>query len=317
MPGIAKLGHIALVTPDLEESAWFFRDVIGLREVDRDENGPDGEATVYLRGVRDWEHHTLSLTRGARAEVDHVGWRTREPEDVAAFADRLEAEGTDVDWLDPGHETGQGEAVRFRIPPGHTFELYFDVEKPQAPDEVRSRLKNRVYSVGEGGPIMPRRIDHVNLHGDDVHATHDWLCDVLGFQLNEYVTDESGERRGGWLSTNPLVHTVAYGEDQHGGGRTLHHLAYYLDSLGDLMNAGDVIREHGVEVEGGPGKHGITQANFMYIRDPGSDHRIELFNGGYQVWDPDWEAIEWDPDEAAVGLTWFGSTPGQETTPFR
>lgn len=29
LPEISKLGHVALVTPDLEKSLWFFRDVIG------------------------------------------------------------------------------------------------------------------------------------------------------------------------------------------------------------------------------------------------------------------------------------------------
>jgi catechol 2,3-dioxygenase len=30
LPEIAKLGHVALVTPDLEKYLWFFRDFIGL-----------------------------------------------------------------------------------------------------------------------------------------------------------------------------------------------------------------------------------------------------------------------------------------------
>lgn len=309
-PEIAKLGHVALVTPDLEESCWFFRDVIGLKEVER------VDETVYLRAQRDWEHHTLSLTAGDRAELDHVGWRTREPEHVEAFAERLEAEGTEVTRLDAGAETGLGEAIRFRSPGGHRYEVYFDVEKPASPAETRSRLKNRVYSMADATASIPRRIDHVNLHGPDVPANHDWHRETLGFQLNEYVLDDAGTVRGGWLSTNSLVHTLAYGLEEK-QEPTLHHFSYYLDSLGDMMNAADVVREHGVDVEGGPGKHGITQANFLYIKDPGSGHRIELFNGGYQIFDPDWEPVEWDAEEAAVGLTWFGSTPSQETTPVR
>lgn len=309
-PRIAKLGHVELVTPDQEESLWFFRDVIGLKEVER-----VGD-TVHLRAQRDWEHHTLSLTAGARAELDHVGWRTDEPADVEAFAERLEAEGTTVERLDPGEETGIGEAIRFRTPAGHRYELYHDVDTSPPPEEVRSRLKNRVYSMADASGSIPRRIDHVNLHGPDVDAIHDWHREVLGFQLNEYVLDEAGEVHAGWLSTNSLVHTLAYGLEQS-GEPTLHHVAYYLDSLGDMMNAADVVREHGVEVEGGPGKHGITQANFMYMKDPGSGHRLELFNGGYQIFDPAWEPIEWDAEEAAEGLTWFGSTPSQESTPVR
>jgi catechol 2,3-dioxygenase-like lactoylglutathione lyase family enzyme len=43
MVEIAKLGHVALVTPDVEGSLQFWRDVVGLDEVDR-----DGE-TGFLR----------------------------------------------------------------------------------------------------------------------------------------------------------------------------------------------------------------------------------------------------------------------------
>ena len=311
VPPVAKLGHVAAETPDLEESVWFFRDVIGLKEVERVDD------TVYLRAQRDWEHHTLSLTAGEEATVDHVGWRTEEPEHVDAFAERLAEAGVETETVEPNEEAGQGRAIRFRVPSGHIFELYYDVEKPQTTEERRSRLKNRVYSLADASASIPRRIDHVNLHGPDVPATHDWLQDVLGFQMNEYVLDDEGEVRGGWLSTNSLVHTLAYGSEKHGDEATFHHIAFYLDSMGDMMNAADVVREHGVEVEGGIGKHGITQANFLYVRDPGSGHRVELFNGGYQIWDPDWEPIEWDAEEAQVGLTWFGSTPTQETTPCR
>jgi len=308
-PEIAKLGHVALVTPSLEDSVWFFRDVIGLREVER-----EGD-TVFLRGLRDWEHHTLSLTEGDRAALDHVGWRTRSAEDVDAFADRLTEEGIDVTRLEPGEETGQGKAVRFRIPAGHQFELYFDTDKPEPTDERRSRLKNRVHNLADASPSIPRRIDHVNVHGPDVTATHEWLQEVLGFRMNEYALDDEGDRRGGWMSNNSLVHTLAYGTEKGANEATFHHVAFYLDSFGDLMNAADVAREHGVDVEGGPGKHGITQANFLYITDPATGIRVELYNGGYQIFDPDWEAIEWDADEAAEGLTWFGNPPNQETIP--
>ena len=60
LPEIAKLGHVALVTPDLEKSLWFFKELIGLEETET----VDG--TVYLRAWGDFEHHTLSInSRGS------------------------------------------------------------------------------------------------------------------------------------------------------------------------------------------------------------------------------------------------------------
>lgn len=48
MASIAKLGHVALVTPDMERSLWFWSEVVGLEEVQR-----TGDA-AYLRGGLDY-----------------------------------------------------------------------------------------------------------------------------------------------------------------------------------------------------------------------------------------------------------------------
>lgn len=304
-PRIAKLGHVELATPDLDESVWFFRDVIGLKEVER-----EGE-TVYLKAQRDQEHHTLTLVGAGEPGMTHVGWQTWEPEHIDAFAERVQSAGLDVTHVEAGEERGQGRAIRFDVPAGHTYEIYHEIEKPDPPADRASRLHNRVYSQADGSAAIPKRVDHVQLRGGDPAPTNDVLTDVLGFRLIEYVVDGEDEHQAGWWTTNSLAHTLAYlgGEEP-----TFHHVAYYLDSLGDLWNAADAIREHGVEIDGGPGKHGITNANFMHVRDPGSGHRVELFNGTYQVFNPDWEPVEWTPEKMEM-QPWFGTMGSQQTTP--
>ena len=99
-----------------------FKDVIGLEETEV----VDG--THYLRAWGDFEHHTLSLRAGEKAEIDHIAWRTRRPEDVEKFARLLEDAGTQVRWVEPGEEAGQGRAIRFELPSEHRFEIYYDME---------------------------------------------------------------------------------------------------------------------------------------------------------------------------------------------
>ena len=125
-PEIAKLGHVALVTENLEKSLWFFKDVLGLEET-REVNG-----THYLRAWGDFEHHTLSLTAGESSYIDHIGWKAKRREDISNFATLLQDAGTDVRWIENGEEVGQGEAIRFELPSGHRFEIYYDMEKPAA-----------------------------------------------------------------------------------------------------------------------------------------------------------------------------------------
>jgi len=310
-PEIAKLGHVALITPNLEKSLWFFRDILGLEETEvRD-------GTHFLRAWGDFEHHTLSLKEGSEARVDHIAWRTKRPEDVEGFANRLKAAGTEVNWIEAGQEAGQGKAIRFQLPSKHSFEIYYDMEKPQAPEDVKSVLKNQVYKSWRKG-VSPRRIDHVNVAtSEDPGTIHKWMMDNLGFKMREYVRVPNGPVVAGWMSVTPLVHDIAVmGDRLNAGPNRFHHLAYWLDNAQDVLRAADILSEHSIKFVG-PGKHGISQAMFLYVKDPGSGHRVELFSGGYLIFEPDWEPLEWTLDEWDVAMTYWGQdavTGNEDTT---
>lgn len=265
-----------------------------------------GEWYTLLRASGDFEHHTLSLTEGDRARVDHIGWRTKRPEDVEGFAKLLEEAGTKVEWVEADVEAGQGRAIRFKLPSKHPFEIYYDMEKPGAPEEINSVLKNQTYKAWRKG-ISPRRFDHVNVATTmDPSEIHQWLQEKLGFKMREYIKINNDQVFGGWMSVTPLVHDIAVMRDTtNAGPNRLHHLAYWLDNGQDLLRAADILKENGINFVG-PGKHGITQALYIYVKDPGSGHRVELFNGSYLIFEPDWEPIEWTEEDMAVGLTYWG-----------
>src|SRR3990172_13131489 len=64
-PGIAQLAHVELLTPHLEQSLWFFHDVLGLEETAR------RSGSVYLRAYEDFYHHTLKLTESSGPGMRH------------------------------------------------------------------------------------------------------------------------------------------------------------------------------------------------------------------------------------------------------
>lgn len=302
LPEIAKLGHVALVTPDLDKSLWFFRDVIGL-EVTEEKNG-----TYYLRAWGEWEHHSLSLTAGDRGYVDHIAWRTKRPEDVDGFAQLLEKAGTEVNWIEAGVEAGQGRAIRFKLPSQHSFEIYYDVEKPKAEEGRRSVLKNQTYKAWRRG-ISPRRFDHVNIATSmDVGDIIDYLGQQLGFKLREYVKYDKKTIVAGWMSVTSLVHDIAVISRPHAATpNQLHHISYWLDNAQDMLRAADILSEEGIKFVG-PGKHGVSQAIYLYVKDPGSGCRVELFSGSYLIFEPDWEPVEWAEEDHAIGNTYWGET---------
>ena len=309
---VAKLGHVAAHTPDLNESLWFFREVLGFKLTER------VEKTAYLRGMRDWEHHTLSLTESGKRGVDHVAFRTRTPEAVDALADRFASEGADVTSVDTDAERGQGRAIRIEQF-GHAYEFYYDVEKPRPPKKQRSKLHNRGYSEATANRIAPRRIDHCHVQ-DAVSPAHAaWLEEALGFQVNEQFRQDDGELWGWWLSVTPLPHDIAIHREPAGTDAEFHHVAYHVDSFADLWDCADVLAEHGIAPDGGPGRHAITKADFLYVSDPASGFRVELFAGpGYLNFEPDWEPIEWQEGEigGATDHQWIGRGPEWTGLPY-
>jgi catechol 2,3 dioxygenase len=314
-PALAKLGHVALVTPDLERSLWFFRDVIGLDETERSDDG-----MVYLRAWGEFEHHSLRLREGP-VGVDHFGWRTKRREDVAGFAQQLDRAGIAVERRAAGQDRGHGDAIAFVTPSGHPFEIFYDVERPDAPAEIRSRLKSNVSRAHRRG-ASPRRLDHVNVTDTDVAGGVAWLGEQLGFSVREYISAGRHGMVSAWTAVTSQVHDLALTRDLGGGRGRLHHLAYLHDSREELMQGADVMREEGIAIELGPGMHGVARSMFCYMRDPGSGHRVELYAGGYHVFDADWEPIEWSAQDIEAGLVWWGPAyrPGQghsfdETSP--
>ncbi len=284
---IARLGHVALETPDLEESLSFFGDAVGFEEVER-EGG-----TVYLRAVDEFDHHSLSLTEAETAGVDHIGWQTRDPEYVSEFASQFEEQGIDVTWVDAGEESGQGEAIRLTTPTGHEFEFYYEMEKPDPPEDRRSKLKNKTYSRTATNPIAPSRIDHTQLWDPAADEFSTWLQDELDFRVQEQYDRKDGSRWGTFLSGNGNKIEAAVIDDEDESNRpALHHIAYKVDTADDLFDAHDAMNERGIPTDG-IGQHSISRGKFLYVRDPASGHRIEFNAGGYLVFDPEWEPIAW------------------------
>ena len=61
-------------------------------------------------------------------------------------------------------------------------------------------------------------------------------------------------------------------------------------------------------MERGPGRHGISNAFFLYLRDP-DGHRIELYTGDYLSADPDWKPLKWKLSDPQRQTFWGAPAP--------
>lgn len=301
-PEIAKLGYVALQSSDLKKSVVFFQEVMGLELTE------EVDGVYYFRAWGDFQHHTLSVRAGDVGKVNYISFRTKRAEDVALFAQKLGEKNIDIEQVESGTTPGIGDAIRFNAASGHRLELYYDVKHAVVEDSRKSVLKNQTYKSWQKG-VSPRRLDHVNIHTDTAgNEAYDFFVEELGFRINECIQSEDGQILAGWMSVTPLVHDVALVKHEKlESNARFHHISYWLDSAGDLLRAADILREHKLEFIG-PGKHSVSQAIYLYVIDPGSGCRVELFTGGYLIFEPDWETVVWRPEERAFGNTYWGDS---------
>lgn len=293
---VSALAHVELRCPDVAATQAFMVEAIGMQVA-----GEAGDR-VFLRCHGDWLHHTLVLSPGDEPGIGHVGWAVATDTEAEAVAERARARGCGVEsWRGAGH----GPAWRIEGADGHVHELVVALHRTR-PGAVGSQLANQPHAL-RGRGVEPRRLDHVNVLAPDVGGAVAFAEDVLGLRVRERVTAPDGTDAGAWMSVSNLVHDIAFTRDATGASGRLHHVALWLDSREQLLRAADLLVERGVELEAGPGKHAVTQGLYLYFHEP-SGNRLELFAGGYQIFEPAWEPIVWTTDvKDAAELALSGS----------
>lgn len=289
---ITRVGHVEFRVTDLERARHFYVDLLGFVESHRERD------RLYLRGYEDRDLYSLLLRRAESPGVTHFAFRVARPDDLDLLEQLFKADGLPVRRLPAGWEEGQGPALRVQDPAGLPVEFYHRA----APGE---RLLQR-FDLYRGAFVM--RLDHVNCQVTDVQRAYDWYAGRLGFRCSELTETEDDPPRlwAAWLHRKQNVHDIAL---MTGRGPRLHHAGFWLQDPLSVLRACDILAAAGMAgaIERGPGRHGLSNAFFVYLRDP-DGNRIELYTGDYLIADPDWQPIRWrinDPRRA----TFWGHVP--------
>lgn len=287
---IAHLAHVEVLTPELETSAAFFHDVVGLEESGRD------EGSIYLRGWGEWSFHSLQLTPADEPGLGHIGWRASSPEALERAVASLEAAGAGEGW----HEgsAGHGPAFRYRGPGGHLHEIIWELERYEPPTDMRSTFPDRPQRYVPRG-IAPRQIDHVTVMTVDPLGDARWHEEQFGSRFMEWTVLDDADIPVFAMSTNhEKSHDLGLVVDQSGVPGRLHHVSYWVDSRDELHRAADILLDAGTAIEFGPGRHGMGEQDYLYFREPGGV-RFEVNTGGYRNYVPDWEPVKWTPAQGS------------------
>ena len=297
---IVRCSHMTLGVTDLSRSKAFYADTLGLHVED------ETKEAIYLRGVEERQHHSLVLQRSAEPSARHLGFKVGSEEDLDKAARYFKGKGLPHAFAERPY---QGRTLTISDPFGLPIELYATMEK-------RERLLQK-YAHYKG--VHPQRLDHFNVFAPDVQGSIDFHAG-LGFRLTEYAEEEpadGGRIAAAWMHRKGNVHDLAF---TNGRGPRLHHLAYWAPTAMHIIHLCDLMATTGylANMERGPGRHGISNAFFLYVRCP-DGHRIELYTSDYQTMDPDHEPLRWSLRDPRRQTLWGSPAPKswfEEGTPF-
>ncbi|MFE3059559.1 3,4-dihydroxyphenylacetate 2,3-dioxygenase [Nocardia sp. NPDC059239] len=274
-PDILRVAYAELIVTNLAASREFYVDVLGLVVTDEDEDA------IYLRTLEEFIHHNLVIRRGPVAALAALSYRVRTPEDLdhaEAFYTEI---GCRVERRKTGFTKGIGDSVRVVDPLGFPYEFFHDTEHVE-------RLAWR-YDLQTPGALV--RLDHFNQVTPDVSRAVKHYQD-LGFRVTENIQDEAGTTYAAWMRRKPTVHDTA---TTGGDGPRLHHVAFATHEKHNILAICDKLGalRRSDRIERGPGRHGISNAFYLYLRDP-DGHRIEIYTQDYYTGDPDNPVVTWD-----------------------
>jgi catechol 2,3-dioxygenase len=287
---VVRCSHVELGVADLERSRAYYVDALGL--IDTEQVGD----TLYLRGLEERNHHSFVLVESNEATCRRMGFKVGSEADL----DRAEAffrqQLLPTEWVE---KHAQGRTLHVRDPFGMPLEFYYTMDQCEACMQQYGRY--------QGAHIQ--RFDHFNCFSPDVQGTYDFYAGELGFRLTEYTaTEDTPEQLWAvWMHRKGNVHDLAL---TNGYGPRLHHVGVWVPGALNIIHMCDVLATTGwlQAIERGPGRHGISNAFFLYLRDP-DGHRTELFTSDYLTVDPDLTPIRWALRDARRQTLWGHAAP--------
>ncbi len=240
---ISEMGHVALQTTRLGESAEVAGGLFGLRDTESDARRSYFAATEA--------HHEVVYIASDVDAVDHLGLVARDKQALVELRERIQRRGYPVVSEGP-LEAGIGDGFSFVGPEGFVFEIYT--------------------SMAPAGPLVPtfgpQRYGHINLHPTDIETMKAFLVDVLEFRVSDVI----GDGFAYFLRCNADHHGIALIT----GRGTLHHHAWQTKQIGDLGDLADRLDRVGRHLIWGPVRHGAGHNIAAYYVEP-SGAVVELY----------------------------------------
>jgi 2,3-dihydroxy-p-cumate/2,3-dihydroxybenzoate 3,4-dioxygenase len=252
MINLQDIRYIRLGTGDLDGAAKYATRILGLEPAGRDANSlyfrGDGRdhTLVYFKG--DARDHTAAFEVGSKSELDAAG---------AA----LEALRHEVQWGTPDGcaQRRVGAYITFRDPSGNKIDLV-----------TGARADGRSYVPSRAAGITG--FSHIGLRTTDAARDEVFWTQVCSAR----VSDRIGAAP--LLRIDEVHHKIALFPSPYAG---VQHINHQVEGIDDVMRSYYFLREQGVRIVFGPGRHPTSSAMFLYFEGP--DEMVYEYSTGVRL----------------------------------
>ena len=230
---ITRASHLVLTAQDLPASRDFYTEVIGLIVSDEDAD------TIYLRGVEERGHHSLTLKKtSGEPSCECIGMHVFDDEDLDKAKSHFDRTGIAAKFVEVPY---QGRTLRFTDVMGTPVDLCASMQA-----QPRSHVAVHTH---KGARAL--RMDHYQVLVPDVIGAAKFYSD-LGFRISDYLVVEGTDHTVGiflYRKNNPWDIVFL-----HRSGPQFHHCGYVVESLHDMIRGLDCAGNVGFAecVEHGP-----------------------------------------------------------------
>ena len=246
MINLYDIRYLRIGTSNLDSAIEFATRIVGLQLV-----GRDGKAAYFrsdntaVRG--DTRDHTLVYVEGDPS--DHaIGFDLRNAEEFDDAGAQLERAGHSV------HYGTQQECelrrvrqmLSFNDPTGNRIEV---VARP-----FHTGLR---YHPARGAGIT--HFSHIGLRTSNAPRDEAFWTRLLNARVSDWIGDAP------LLRINTIHHTLALFPSPNPG---VQHINHQVEDIDDVMRSYYFLREKGVKIVFGPGRHATSSAVFLYFEGP-------------------------------------------------
>ncbi|CAM5476321.1 VOC family protein [Eoetvoesiella caeni] len=281
MINLHDIRYVRLGTENLEEAQRYATEILGLEVIRK------METSIYFRS--DERDHTLCYFRGDPG--DHTaGFEVTTQEELTAAADTLANNGFRV-YAGTSQDCGERyvqQYINFIDPSGNSIDLV-----------LRPHNSGQRYFPSRDAGITG--FSHIGLRTTDAQRDEKFWTQLASAR----VSDRLGE--AALLRIDGVHHKIALFPSTYAG---IQHVNHQVESVDDVMRAYYFLREKGIKIMFGPGRHATSGAVFLYFMGP--DRMVYEYSTGVRIFTEEEDAThhprQFSPHDPKALCLW-GSKP--------